>query len=63
MEADGVVGQPGRSVRRVSSLPVMVPTTRLVLRMGSVARTGFRSSSAGFASSSNVVESRVLSNP
>src|SRR5436305_5993694 len=34
-------GNPAGPWRRVTSLPVMVPTTRLVLRMGSVARTGF----------------------
>jgi len=41
----------------------MVPTTRLVLRIASVARTGFLSSSAGLARGSRVVASSVVSSP
>ena len=56
-------GSPAGPCRRVTSEPTMVPTTRLVLRMGSVARTGLRSSMAGLARSSSAVASSVRSMP
>ena len=56
-------GRPAAPWRRVSSEPVMVPTTRLVLRMGRVASTLSPRASAGSASLSSVVASRLRSTP
>ena len=64
LELDGVVGQAGRRRSlRVISLPRMVPTTRLTLRMGSVAATFSPRSMAGWQSGSSVVMSSDLSRP
>ena len=64
MDADRVVGQ-GLAVpyRRVISLPTIVPTTRLTLRIGSSARTVSPRSMAGSQSSSSVVLSSDFSRP
>jgi len=56
-------GRPSGPQRRVTSEPVMVPTTRLTLRMGSVASTRSPRSSAGRARPSSVVASRLRSTP
>ena len=56
-------GSPSGPQRRVTSLPVMVPTTRFTLRMGTTASTFFPCSMAGRHSSSSVVTSSDCSMP
>ncbi len=56
-------GSPCGPYFRVISLPVIVPTTRFTLRIGSSARTRSPRSMAGLHSSRRVVTSSALSSP
>ena len=55
--------KPAAPKRRVTSLPVMVPTTRWTLRIGRLASTRAPRSIAGLHRSSSVVTSSDLSSP
>ena len=56
-------GRPLGPCRRVTSLPRIVPTTRLRLRIGTVAATRSPRSSAGWHRSSSVVLSSDSARP